>query len=80
MQPPYLELAASTEDAFDATVSALVMAEHVDELRHLPPIHDPTSLKEGLIWQPRRQNGESAGELKPVVESGGSPILSWLGR
>ena len=45
-------LAASTDDAFDAAVSALVMARHEPELLHLPPVEDAEILLEGLIWHP----------------------------
>ncbi len=54
-------LAASTEDAFDAAVSALVMADHASELAALPEILDPQLLREGMIWQPaRRFDGQIA--------------------
>lgn len=49
--------AASCEDAFDAGVSALVMAAHLDEIVALAPATDPQLSLEGLIWyassQPR---------------------------
>ena len=35
-------------DAFDAAVSALVMARHVDEFAHLPQ----ETCREGAIWYP----------------------------
>ena len=44
--------AASSEDAFDAAVSALVMARHLDELIVLFPTTDPQDRLEGLIWHP----------------------------
>jgi hypothetical protein len=43
-------LAATGEDAFDAAVSALVMAASVDELLGLG--HEPDYTLEGKIWQP----------------------------
>jgi hypothetical protein len=46
------DLAASTDDAFDATVSALVMADHEASFLDLPQIDDRTTLLEGRIWQP----------------------------
>jgi len=53
-QPEALrERAAGSEDAFDAAVSALVMAEHLDELEALAsgdPSH-PARI-EGAIWAP----------------------------
>ena len=44
--------AASSEDAFDAAVSALVMARHIDELAAPPRATDPQVKLEGLIWHP----------------------------
>jgi NTP pyrophosphatase (non-canonical NTP hydrolase) len=46
------ETAASTEDAFDAAVSALVMWRHADALGSLPTIADVCTLIEGEIWAP----------------------------
>jgi hypothetical protein len=46
-------IAASCEDAFDATVAALVMARHEAEFARLPKVNDRTSLLEGLIWKPQ---------------------------
>jgi len=48
-----LELAASSEDAFDAAVSALAMAAAGDELRALAATADPLTRREGAIWAPR---------------------------
>ena len=42
--------AASTEDAFDAALTALGMAEHVEALGSLAAATDPTSLLEGEMW------------------------------
>jgi hypothetical protein len=47
-----LERAAGSEDAFDAAVSALVMAQHADALASLRRSKDPTALIEGAIWRP----------------------------
>jgi hypothetical protein len=44
-------LAATSEDAFDTAVSALVMAASVDELVGLR--HEPDYALEGKIWRPR---------------------------
>ena len=47
------ERAASTEDAFDAAVSALVMAKQLQQLRQLPDLsNDPVDKVEGRIWNP----------------------------
>lgn len=45
-------LAASTDDAFDAAVSALVMARHLHELCALEQVNDSITLLEGAIWYP----------------------------
>jgi hypothetical protein len=48
------ELAVGSEDAFDATISALVMAEHMDDLAalRLQAEADPELRLEGRIWHP----------------------------
>jgi hypothetical protein len=46
------QLATASEDAFDATVSALVMVEHVSDLAALPVERDPVLRLEGRIWHP----------------------------
>ena len=51
MSPDLGRLAAASEDAFDAAVSAVVMAARIDELRVLPDA--PGYELEGKIWQPR---------------------------
>jgi hypothetical protein len=43
---------ASSEDAFDATVSALVMWEHRAQLAELVNQSDHVSRLEGAIWYP----------------------------
>ena len=50
--PAMQRLAASTEDAFDAAVSALVMSEHAEELAVLRPAADEQERIEGRIWAP----------------------------
>lgn len=62
--------AASTEDAFDAAVSALVMARHHRALSSLPSTADEMDRREGRIWLPP--------ELPPDDESeDGAPTI-WL--
>jgi hypothetical protein len=51
MSPEALSRAERSEDAFDASVSALVLGEHVTDLR-LPPVSDERLRIEGIIWQP----------------------------
>lgn len=53
--PPALRAnAESSEDAFDAAVSALRMWEHRDQLACLPRVRDETTHLEGAIWLPPR--------------------------
>jgi hypothetical protein len=52
-QPPeMLERAAGSEDAFDAAVSALVMAEYQDQIAALDPVADAVVAIEGRVWSP----------------------------
>jgi hypothetical protein len=54
MQPAaMLERAAGSEDAFDAAVSALVMAQHQDEIAALSATTDPEFAIEGRVWRPQ---------------------------
>ncbi|HEV7665668.1 MAG TPA: hypothetical protein VGQ62_19205 [Chloroflexota bacterium] len=48
----HVRSAAASEDAFDAAVSALVMAEHAADLAALPAETDPIFSQEGRIWHP----------------------------
>jgi Protein of unknown function (DUF429) len=51
-----LERAAGSEDAFDAAVSALMMARNVDDLENLPAFAPGSpQLIEGCIWVPRNK-------------------------
>ena len=50
---PFLSRAASSEDAFDAAVSAVVMSRHLDELSTLTTTENATERIEGSIWWPR---------------------------
>ena len=52
LEQHYPWLACPTEDAFDAAVSALVMARHSDDLRSLPDEADPELRREGRVWYP----------------------------
>jgi Protein of unknown function (DUF429) len=45
--------AVASEDAFDALVTALVMARHADELAALGPPAEPAADREGWMWCPR---------------------------
>lgn len=71
--PGLRTLAASSEDAFDAAVSALVMWEHRTELAGLRQRPDRLSQLEGCIWYPKLASGEVgldvclSGPQKPPV-------------
>jgi hypothetical protein len=47
---PHVAAAVSCEDAFDATVSALVMQQRIDELMNLSKAAGRCDLLEGRIW------------------------------
>lgn len=48
------ELAASSEDAFDAAIAALAMDAHRDALVHLPAARSDDERLEGRIWVPQQ--------------------------
>lgn len=52
LDTPIRELGISCEDAFDALVSALVMAKHADNFLSLPAAEDDIRRREGKIWHP----------------------------
>lgn len=60
-------VAAASEDAFDAAVSALVMDRHRDRLRALPEATDDETLLEGAIWLAPEPDSP-APSLKPLPE------------
>jgi hypothetical protein len=70
----FRQLAASSEDAFDALVSALVMAEHASELMTLEPARDDVDRLEGRIWLPSALQGRALrpqqGNRSPRRENG----------
>lgn len=53
LTPGMRDLVASSEDAFDAAISALAMAGHASALARLPVARDPQIQLEGAIWYPR---------------------------
>lgn len=59
-------VAVASEDAFDAAISALVMAKHRNELRALPPVTDAVERLEGRIWYP--------GLRQPALEAGQAAV------
>jgi hypothetical protein len=52
LAPAHRAAAASSEDAFDALVSAIVMAEHAGALARLEGASDERTRLEGAIWRP----------------------------
>ena len=54
-------IAESSEDAFDAAVSALRMWEHRDELLALLATDDPMLMLEGAIWAPSDRSARNEG-------------------
>lgn len=55
--------AEGSEDAFDAAISALVMAAHVDALIALRQVRDPAVLLEGAMWVPPRGQHRTSGHI-----------------
>ncbi len=59
LESRFRQLGESSEDAFDALVSALVMDENRAAFSNLPVARDDQDRKEGRIWFPmKRQQGE----------------------
>ncbi len=50
--PTLVEIAASSEHAFDAAASAIAMERHRSHFLDLPWKDDPVLLAEGKIWSP----------------------------
>jgi diadenosine tetraphosphate (Ap4A) HIT family hydrolase len=53
LDPEHRRLAAASDDALDAAVSALEMARHAPELLRLPTARDSVERLEGAIWYPK---------------------------
>jgi len=49
----FLRKAAQSDDALDASVSAIFMAQHIEALRNLKRIEQGPEAVEGAIWYPR---------------------------
>ena len=82
-------VAASTEDAFDAAVSAVLMWRHREEFRSLRPASDPAERLEGRIWYPehpaeekaeRRQRDSSKTRVAPIMDQVSGTGADWLRR
>lgn len=50
---PLAHVAATSEDAFDAAISASMMSLHVGELANLRDVATPEARLEGMIWAPQ---------------------------
>jgi hypothetical protein len=79
------ELVTSSEDAFDAGVSALVMAEHAEEFASLQPVTDAIALMEEVIWHPRTRamgepNTPDSDGVRPAFRRTDSPPRRLAGR
>ncbi|HEV8113536.1 MAG TPA: hypothetical protein VGR31_12240 [Planctomycetota bacterium] len=59
--PALVELAASSEHAFDAAASAIAMGLHRGSFLELPRADDPVVLAEGRIWTPTSPPRTGAG-------------------
>jgi hypothetical protein len=64
MPSEWKDCAATSDDAFDAIVSAVEMNRNFGELEALKQEKDPNYLIEGRIWQPGK--GESAALVAPL--------------
>ncbi|HLB23363.1 MAG TPA: hypothetical protein VJP07_04665 [Dehalococcoidia bacterium] len=52
LAPEHRRAMASSDDAFDAAISALEMWRHVESIERLPRIDDPVLKLEGMVWHP----------------------------
>jgi diadenosine tetraphosphate (Ap4A) HIT family hydrolase len=68
LEPRLRDAAGASEDAFDAAVSALVMARHVDELTSLPKARDAADRLEGRIWIPGTGSGAPRPDKAPAYD------------
>ena len=66
--------AASSDDAFDAAVSAVVMARHLGEITELTASEDPKERIEGRIWWPREIREAAARTPRFVDRQPGCPF------
>ncbi|MDE2662191.1 MAG: HIT domain-containing protein [Gemmatimonadota bacterium] len=66
--------AMSSEDAFDAAVSAVVMGRHVDDISALTAARDETKLMEGMIWWPRETREATASSRGAAVQKADCPF------
>ncbi len=79
LAPDTLDAASQSEDAFDALVSAIIMAQHASSLLSLPSALDQQQRLEGEIWAPigpatpdakvRGQRNSSKTRVVPVFDA-----------
>ncbi|WP_419947512.1 HIT family protein [Candidatus Palauibacter sp.] len=72
--------ATSSEDAFDAAVSAVVMSRHVDDISGLTAAGDETKSIEGMIWWPRETREATANSRGAAVRQADCPFCDVSGE
>ncbi|MFW6200870.1 MAG: hypothetical protein ACOC8K_09865, partial [Gemmatimonadota bacterium] len=69
--PPELKgTAATSGDALDAAISAVMMARHVDEIEALEWPDDPVLRREGSIWRPTASSDGSPASAASLASEG----------
>lgn len=75
----YRSLAASSDDALDAAVSALVLSREAAAVTALDAATDPVELLEGRIWCPDRRHAAESSKLEaPQVREETGPLPGLL--
>ena len=72
--------AASSEDAFDAAVSAVIMSRHADEISTLTATRDHKERIEGTIWWPRERREAVAGSTRGADPQADCPFCDVPGE
>lgn len=80
LDPALVEAAAASEDTFDAAISALVMAQHAEELRTLNPNNQPQTRLEGQIWIPRSTPPPPIEDIQPLLSDRFDDALTFATR
>lgn len=60
-------VATDDDSAFDAAISALIMAEHRDNLTTLPALTSRQMLLEGVIWHPHWREDPLPADASPII-------------
>ena len=66
--------ASSSEDAFDAAVSAVVMSRHLDEISALTASREDNYLIEGKIWWPQENRKGTSNTQDDIGKGAGCPF------